>query len=93
MIAHVKLLENIHMKGEAVAKDYQLYACMSMFSTSLGLTSHSPGCPTLRSFQDFVFDPWPIIRRPIPCRTPVSCFHTFDVEVKELSAGFETLAG
>ena len=49
------------MKCEAVAQDYQvlpLHACMSMLSASfrrLGLTSHSPGCPTLTSFQDFSF--------------------------------------
>ena len=58
MITNVKVLENIHMKCEAVAKDYQilpLHACQP-----LGLTSHSPGCPTLTSFQDFsFFDAWP----------------------------------
>ena len=61
MITNVKVLENIHMKCKAVAEDYQvlpLHACMSMFSASFptsGLMSHSPGCPTLTSFQDFAF--------------------------------------
>ena len=37
MITSLKFFENIHMKREAVAQDYQvlpLHACMSMFSAS-----------------------------------------------------------
>ena len=37
MITNLKFFENIHMKCEAVAQDYQvlpLHACISMFSAS-----------------------------------------------------------
>ena len=61
MITNLNLCENIHIKREAVAQDYQvlpLHTGMSMFSASfqgLGLTSCSSGCPTLTSFQGFLF--------------------------------------
>ena len=62
LIMITKYFENIHMKHEAVAQDYQvlpLHACMSVFSANFPASgfdvSHSPGCPTLTSFQDFSF--------------------------------------
>ena len=60
MITNVKVFENIYIKREAVAKDYQvlpLHACMSMFDVSFPAYGFdvTPGCPTLTSFQDFSF--------------------------------------
>ena len=66
MITNVKVLENVHMKREAVAKDYQalpLHACMSMFSASFPASGFDVTLTEMPNFDVtsrlFVFDPWP----------------------------------
>ena len=66
MITNVKVLENIHMKREAVAKEYQvlpLHACMSTFSASFpasGFDVTLTGMPNFDVISRlFLFYPWP----------------------------------
>ena len=66
MITNVEVLENIHMKREAVAKDCQvlpLHVCMSMFSASFpasGFDVTLTGMPYFDVISRlFVFDPLP----------------------------------
>ena len=63
MITNLKFFENIHMKCEAVAQDYQvlrLHVCMSMFSASFpasGFDITLTGMPNFDVISRlFVFD-------------------------------------
>ena len=66
MIINVKVLENIHIKRETVAKDYQVlppHSCMSMFSTSFLDFGFDVTLTGMGNFDVisrlFVFYPWP----------------------------------